>query len=85
MANVVYEFIGTFTLISVGLRTQNPVVLSLCLLVILGVGGSLILNPAISTVLFANGLLSPAMLLGCLTAQFSAGIVALLVYKAIGA
>ena len=84
MANIVYEFIGTFTLISVGLRTQNPMILSLTLLVILGIGGSLILNPAISTVLFANGLLSPAMLLGCVTAQFSAGLVALLVYRTFG-
>lgn len=84
MANIVYEFIGTFTLISVGLRTQNPMIFSLTLLVILGVGGPLILNPAISTVLFANGLMSPAMLLGCVTAQFSAGLVALLVYRTFG-
>lgn len=85
MANVIHEFIGTFTLLSVGLRTQNPIILSMTLLVIMGIGGSLLLNPAISTMLFARGMLSPAMLLGCVTAQFSAGIVALLVYQVIGA
>lgn len=84
MASVVSEFVGTFVLLSVGLRTQNPIIIATTLTAILTVSRSLTLNPAISLMLFAKGILSSAMFIGCVIAQFSAGIVALLVYNAAG-
>ena len=86
MFDVLIEFIGTFIFLCTILFTGEPlaIVASLFAMIYVSIksGGKGNFNPAISTVLFAKGDLSPAAFVAYITAQVLGGLLALLLYNA---
>jgi glycerol uptake facilitator-like aquaporin len=84
MLNYVVEFLGTFLFLSVIVATGQPVLISLALLVVILLGGSISgghFNPAVSLMFFAKGALTPLDFIAYIVAQSLGGLAAIGVYR----
>ena len=86
MLSVLQEFVGTLVLVSVGLRTSSnfvPLCVSFIALVYIS-NGQLNMNPAVSTMLFAKGVITTNTWVMYVCVQIVAGLVALSLKSALG-
>ena len=84
MINLLVEFIGTFTFLSVILSTGQALPIGLALAASIYWGGSISgghFNPAVSVMMAVNGKLSNMNLIGYILAQVLGGLCALLIFK----
>lgn len=86
MSSVLTEFVGTLVLLSVGLRTSSnlvPICASFIALIYMG-NGQLHLSPAVSTMLFAKGVITSTTWVMYVFVQIIAGLVALVIQSTFG-
>ena len=86
MLAYVVEFLGTFLFLSVFVATGQPILVSLALLLVMLLGGSIsggYFNPAASLMFWIKGSLSTVELFSYMAAQFLGGLGAVGVYKAL--
>jgi aquaporin Z len=84
MINLLVEFIGTFTFLSVILATGQALPIGLALAASIYWGGAMSgghFNPAVSVMMAVNGKLSIMNLIGYVLAQVLGGLCALLIFK----
>ena len=84
MINLLVEFIGTFTFLSVILATGQALPIGLALAASIYWGGAMSgghFNPAVSFMMAVNGKLSIMNLIGYVLAQVLGGLCALLIFK----
>jgi aquaporin Z len=84
MINLLVEFIGTFTFLSVILATGQALPIGLALAASIYWGGAMSgghFNPAVSVMMAVNGKLSNMNLIGYVLAQVLGGLCALLIFK----
>jgi aquaporin Z len=84
MINLLVEFIGTFTFLSVILSTGQALPIGLALAASIYWGGSISgghFNPAVSVMMAVNGKISTMNLIGYILAQVLGGLCALLIFK----
>lgn len=85
MFDLLIEFIGTFTFLSVILATGQAIPIALALAASIYFGGHISgghFNPAVSTMFLAKGALPVEKWVGFVLAQVLGGLVALLLWKA---
>ena len=86
MLSYLVEFLGTFLFLSVVIFTTNPVLIAGALLTVIVLIGNISgchVNPAISVMLWAKGVLSNKDLVGYVVAQLAGGLAALAAFKAL--
>ena len=84
MINLLVEFIGTFTFLSVIMATGKALPIGLALAASIYWGGSISgghFNPAVSVMMAVHGKISGMNMLGYIFAQVLGGLCALLLFK----
>jgi len=85
MLNIVTEFIGTFIFLAVILATGQALPIGVALAAVIYFGGSVSgghFNPAVSTMMFAKGVIGMETWIAYVIAQVLGGLLALMFYKA---